>query len=84
VTPIGPGPLGGVASCVTVPTLSDAEYTGCYRVDRTTIGVAGTVGKGPGRSPISCARPPGHREVTGRMCRFYWKTFLSGWESPVI
>jgi hypothetical protein len=48
VTDVDPGPLGGAASCVQVPTLSDdVKFTACYWADATTAGMVGMKGKPP-------------------------------------
>ncbi|WP_146087428.1 hypothetical protein [Thermomonospora echinospora] len=48
VTEVDPGPLGGSASCIELPTLSeDQKFTACYWADATTAGMAGMKGKSP-------------------------------------
>jgi hypothetical protein len=48
VTEVDPGPLGGAASCVQLPTLSDdAKFTACYWADATTAGMVGMKAKPP-------------------------------------
>ncbi|HEX2317310.1 MAG TPA: hypothetical protein VHJ17_26415 [Thermomonospora sp.] len=48
VTEVPPGPLGGAASCIQLPTLSeDEKFTACYWADATTAGMVGMKAKPP-------------------------------------